>query len=50
LKKDYMERPSYSVLLEHPFISQVNAPNCPEAESEVEWTDVGEFVSKILDL
>ena len=50
LKKDYTERPSYSALFEHLFISQVNPTNCTESESEVEWADVAEFVTRILDL
>lgn len=43
LKKNYTERPSYSALLEHAFISNITSysENC-------RWDDVAEFVTEIM--
>lgn len=45
LKKVYTERPSYSVLLQHPFISNKEAccrENC-------KWEDVAQFVTEVME-
>ncbi|ODM92071.1 Dual specificity mitogen-activated protein kinase kinase 6 [Orchesella cincta] len=45
LKKCYTDRPSYSVLLQHPFISTAEA-SCRES---CKWDDVALFVTRVLD-
>lgn len=46
LQKDYTQRPSYNVLLSHPFIASLAKS---VLEEDCHWPDVAEFVSTIID-
>jgi len=48
LKKDVMERPTYSTMLEHAFLSPLNS-SVTATEPNHGWSDVSSFVSLILE-